>query len=74
MFRNTGDPGFGMICGPGQEENMRSFGRLQEYCNLDTGYLRAFRFMIICFTGAFLNVIAMVRYIQHVLYVLAMHN
>jgi len=64
QFRNTGDPGFGKLCGPGQEENMRSFGRLQEYCNLDTGYLRAFRFMIIAFTGAFMNIIAMINFVM----------
>ena len=47
---------------------MRTFGRLQDYCNLDSGYVRPFRFMIICFTGAFMNIIAMVGAIDRLIF------
>ncbi|CAK8696953.1 unnamed protein product [Clavelina lepadiformis] len=56
MFQNTNDNGFGKICGPG--ENTRGYGKLDEYCE---NYFVVYQYMLVCFSGILLNIIAMVR-------------
>nr|CAB3250603.1 neuronal membrane glycoprotein M6-a [Phallusia mammillata] len=61
MFRNTNDPGFGKICGPGTGDTMRSFGQLQEYCD---NYYLVYQCMLVCFAGCLLIIIAMINFLM----------
>ncbi|XP_039262268.2 neuronal membrane glycoprotein M6-b-like isoform X1 [Styela clava] len=57
MFKNTNDQDFGKICGPG-DSSRRTVGQLQDYCD---NYSHAWQLMLVCFSGALLNIIAMMH-------------
>jgi len=60
MFRDTTDEGFGKICGPG--DNMKTFGRLDEYC---ANYYPIFQTFLITFAGCLLILIGLVSNLHH---------
>jgi len=59
MFRDTTQEAFAKICGPG--ENMRMYGKLDEYCRY---YYPTFQAFLITFSGCFLNVLGLVNFLM----------